>query len=298
MPMDYIEVTFEIYPFNEGIAECIIAETSGIGFESFATEEPCLKAYIKKEFYSQLHLKCIADGYSGIDGVRISYTVNLIKEQNWNAIWEADFEPIIIDDIVTVKASFHKMPLTKYNIRIDPDMAFGTGHHQTTALMVKALLLLNGEGGEDLSGYGWKSIRNKQILDMGTGTGVLALLAAKMRAKRPVHAVDIDITAVNSAKENARRNRLGGAVRILSGDASLIQAGKYELILANINRNILIEDMSTYSRGLRFGGILAVSGFYSEDIPLLCEEGRRHNMFVLRSLILDNWACVLFGKEI
>lgn len=296
--MDYIEVSFEIIPFNEEVADCITAEIVELGFESFVTEDPYLKAYIKKELYSQLHLKCVMNGFEQWEGTKISYTVNLILEQNWNAVWESDFEPIVIDDKVTVKASYHHLSLTKYNIKIDPKMAFGTGHHQTTALMIKALLNLNGEAGQKCLESDWKNLRNKQVLDMGTGTGVLAFLAAKMGAKKPVHAIDVDITAVNSAKENAWKNRLHNATHILYGDASLIQANKYELILANINRNILLEDMSTYSRGLKNGGVLVVSGFYIADIPLLEQQAKTLDMNVTSVMNIADWACILFEKKI
>lgn len=296
--MDYIEVVFEISPFDGEVADCIVAETAELGFESFVTEEPHVKAYIKKECYSQPHLKCVMDGFGQWEGIKISYKADLVPYQNWNALWESSFEPIVIDRRVTVKAPFHKVPLTKYNIRINPNMAFGTGHHQTTTLMVKALLSLNGEGEKDLSGYGWKSLRGRQVLDMGTGTGVLAFLAAKMKAKKPVHAIDIDIKATDSANDNARRNRLNEAVHILCGDASLIQANKYELILANINRNILLEDMSTYTRGLRAGGMIAVSGFYTEDVPLLKEEALRQGLAMVHEAALEGWACILFGKPL
>ena len=132
-------------------------------------------------------------------------------------------------------------------------MAFGTGHHQTTTLIIKTMLAHE------------KAIRGLQVLDMGCGTGILSILAAKMKAAVPVHAIDIDPVAVRSARENARRNRVPDRIHTLCGDASLIQAGKYDLILANINRNIILEDLSTYARGMKPGALLITSGFYEED---------------------------------
>ncbi|MBR2437529.1 MAG: 50S ribosomal protein L11 methyltransferase, partial [Bacteroidales bacterium] len=223
-----------------------------------------------------------------------------------NKTWESDFEPIFIDGLVTVKAPFHRnLPLTKYNIRIEPKMAFGTGHHQTTTMMVKAMLDLNGEGeasgilcgASGALGGKWRSLRNKQVLDMGTGTGVLAILAAKMKAKRAVHAIDVDIVAVNSAKENAWKNRLAEAVHTLYGDGSLIQANKYDLILANINRNILLQDMDTYYRGMRSGGVLVLSGFYTEDIPVLEQCAIEKGFRMVFSRDIDNWASMILYKE-
>ncbi len=294
--MDYIEVSVEITPFNEELSECVTAELGDIGYESFVVEEPGLKAYIQKENYAQMQLKCIMSGFDFWDGVKISYSTKLILEQNWNAVWESGFEPIVINDCVTVKAPFHKMPLTKYNIMIEPKMAFGTGHHQTTTLMIRSLLALNKESSE-LEGVEWGKLKGKQVLDMGTGTGVLAFLAAKMGAKRAIHAIDVDYTAVNSAKENAYKNRLHNATHILLGDASLIQASKYNLILANINRNILLEDISTYSAGLKTNGILVVSGFYVEDIEILDKRALECNFLKVKSLELDGWGAVIYLKK-
>ena len=318
--MDYIEVSVEITPFNEELAECITAELGDIGYESFVVEEPCLKAYIQKDNFAQMQLKCVMSGFDFWDGVKTSFSTKLILEQNWNAVWESGFEPIVINDMVTVKAPFHKMPLTKYNIVIEPKMAFGTGHHQTTTLMIRSLLALNKESDElfnanicssdEISCDGvktnekssqflkaWGKLKGKQVLDMGTGTGVLAFLAAKMGAKREIHGIDVDYTAVNSAKENAYKNRLHRATHILLGDASLIQTAKYNLVLANINRNILLEDISTYSAGLKEGGILVVSGFYVEDIKILDKKAIECNFVKIKSLELEGWGAIIYLKK-
>lgn len=300
--MDYIEVSVEITPFSEELAECITAELGDIGYESFVVEEPGLKAYIQKDNYAQMQLKCVMSGFDFWDGVKISYSTKLILEQNWNAVWESGFEPIVINDMVTVKAPFHKMPLTKYNIVIEPKMAFGTGHHQTTTLMIRSLLALNKESDELLEESStilksWGKLKGKQVLDMGTGTGVLAFLAAKMGAKREIHGIDVDYTAVNSAKENAYKNRLHRATHILLGDASLIQAAKYNLVLANINRNILLEDISTYSAGLKEDGILVVSGFYVEDIKILDKKAAECNFVKVKSLELEGWGAIIYLKK-
>ncbi len=304
--MNYIEVAIEITPYTEEYAEIVMAMLDDIPFESFSTEEPLLKGYIGQDNFNQQNLKTVLSYFdNGESEFSLSYTTSFIQEENWNKTWESDFEPIFIDGLVTVKAPFHKnLPLTKYNIRIEPKMAFGTGHHQTTTMMVKALLDLNGEGeksgelcGAEGSLCGWRSVRGKQVLDMGTGTGVLAILAAKMRAKRAVHAIDVDIVAVNSARENAWKNRLAEAVHTLYGDGSLIQANKYDLILANINRNILIQDMDTYSRGMRNGGVLVLSGFYTEDIPALEACAAEHGLVSVATREIDNWASIILCKK-
>ena len=192
---------------------------------------------------------------------------------------------MVIDGRCTIKASFHKgLPRTRYTITIDPKMAFGTGHHQTTSLIIRSMMQSE------------KDIRDKQVLDMGCGTGILSILAAKMKAAVPVHAIDIDPTAVRSARENARRNRVADRIKALCGDASLIQAGKYDLIIANINRNIILEDMVTYSRGLRPGGLLITSGFYEEDCAMTEAEASRHGLERVSSDTMDRWATVTFKK--
>lgn len=305
--MNYIEVAIKITPYTEENAEIVMAMLDDIPFESFSTEEPLLKGYIGQDNFNQQNLKTVLSFFdNGASEFSVSYTTSFIQEENWNKTWESDFEPIFIDGLVTVKAPFHKnLTLTKYNIRIEPKMAFGTGHHQTTTMMVKAMLDLNGEGEASgilcgvsgALGGKWKSMRNKQVLDMGTGTGVLAILAAKMKAKRAVHAIDVDIVAVNSARENAWKNRLAEAVHTLYGDGSLIQANKYDVILANINRNILLQDMDTYYRGMRSGGVLVLSGFYTEDIPVLEQCAIEKGFRMVFSRDIDNWASMILYKE-
>ena len=311
--MDYIEVTFNIEPFSIENAEIVEAIVVDCGFESFVTEDEALKGYIPIDDYSAeipRRLKILlgdfcdraqSPSYSSgaveraseaASGFSVSFKTNYIKEQNWNLPWEEQFSPIVVDGLCTVKADFHKdLKRTKYNITIKPNMAFGTGHHQTTTLMMRTLLKLAG-----VEGTGCNALKGKQVLDMGTGTGILAILAAKLGALRPVHAIDVDVTAVNSAKENLWKNRLHKAVIVLYGDASLIQAGKYDIILANINRNILMEDLSTYQRGLRPGGLVVMSGFFGEDIPMLVERGAELGLTKVYSELLENWGLLILGK--
>ena len=328
--MDYIEFTFSIEPFSIENAEIVEAIVVDCGFESFVTEDEALKGYIPIDDYSAeipRRLKILlgdfcdraqspryssgatenaaestaenaAESTAGsmtseaASGFTVSFQTNYIKEQNWNLPWEEQFSPIVVDGLCTVKADFHKdLKRTKYNITIKPNMAFGTGHHQTTTLMMRTLLKLAG-----VEGTGCNALKGKQVLDMGTGTGILAILAAKLGALRPVHAIDVDVTAVNSAKENLWKNRLHKAVIVLYGDASLIQAGKYDIILANINRNILMEDLSTYQRGLRPGGLVVMSGFFGEDIPMLVERGAELGLTKVYSELLENWGLLILGK--
>jgi Ribosomal protein L11 methylase len=300
--MNYIEVNIEIIPFTDERSEIVMAMLEELPFESFSVDQPYLKCYIKEGELNLQNLKTVLSFFDNNTEFKVSYSTNFIREENWNKTWEADFNPIFINDLVTIKAPFHhNLPLTKYNIKIEPKMAFGTGHHQTTTLMVKSMLDLNGEGersGElvKIIGKKWGSIRGKQVLDMGTGTGILAILAAKMGAKRTIHAVDVDITSVNSAKENAYKNRLHNALHILYGDGSIIQRGKYDIILANINRNVLLQDMDTYSHGLKLHGVLVLSGFYTEDIELLKNKAAECGLKMATWSEIDNWASVIFCK--
>ena len=329
--MDYIEVTFNIEPFSIENAEIVEAIVVDCGFESFVTEDEALKGYIPIDDYSAeipRRLKILLGDFcdraqspryssgatenaaEAASGFTVSFQTNYIKEQNWNLPWEEQFSPIVVDGLCTVKADFHKdLKRTKYNITIKPNMAFGTGHHQTTTLMMRTLLKLAGVEGNGTAGSnggiacngtfgcaGCNALKGKQVLDMGTGTGILAILAAKLGALRPVHAIDVDVTAVNSAKENLWKNRLHKAVIVLYGDASLIQAGKYDIILANINRNILMEDLSTYQRGLRPGGLVVMSGFFGEDIPMLVERGAELGLTKVYSELLENWGLLILGK--
>lgn len=280
--MDYIEVKLSLNPFSEDAAEWVMAEMGELDYESFSVENESVLAYIPKDRFSEPNLKVVLSGFNHAE-FSIAYELRFIPEENWNAVWEAGFEPVVVDGRCTVKASFHKgLKRTKYTICIDPKMAFGTGHHQTTTLMIRLLLGMQ------------KDLVDKQVMDLGCGTGVLAILAAKMKALAPVHAIDIDPTAVRSAIENTRKNRVGDRVKILCGDASLLQAGKYDLILANINRNILLQDMSTYVRSLRPGGRLCISGFYQEDAMLLEVEAESLGLTLVQTLSQDNWAAMEF----
>ena len=225
---EYIEVAIKIAPFSEENAEIVTAEISELPFESFTMDDPYLKCYIQKELYDAHELKIVLSGVEGM-GFDVDFNANLMPAVNWNAVWESQFTPIVVDGKCTIKASFHEgLKKTRFNITIDPKMAFGTGHHQTTYMMCRALL--NNE----------ESVRDKVVLDMGCGTAVLAILAAKMKASK-VYGIDIDAIAAISAYDNARLNKVGTRIETCCGDASLLQRNTYDVILANINRNILCK---------------------------------------------------------
>ena len=281
---EYIEVAINIAPFSEENAEIVTAEISELPFESFSMEDPCLKCYIQKELYDAQALKGVLGEMEGM-GFEVGFTANLMPAVNWNAVWESQFTPIVVDGLCTIKASFHEgLKKTRYNITIDPKMAFGTGHHQTTYMMCRALLQ-----NED-------AVRDKVVLDMGCGTAILAILAAKMKAAH-VYGIDIDAVAAISAYDNARLNRVGKKIETYCGDASLLQRNTYDTILANINRNILLQDMPTYAKCLRRDGRLFVSGFYVEDMPMLIGMAEASGLEYVSHDSIDNWCCITFRNR-
>ena len=280
---EYIEVAIKIAPFSEENADIVTAEISELPFESFSAEDPYLKCYIQKELYDAHALKAVMSGVEGY-GFEVDYTANLIPATNWNAVWESQFNPIVVDGKCTIKASFHEgLKKTRFNVTIDPKMAFGTGHHQTTYMMCRALL------------QNEEAVRGKVVMDMGCGTAILAILAAKMKASR-VYGIDIDAVAAISAYDNARLNRVGKVMETYCGDASLLQRNTYDVILANINRNILLQDMGTYAHSLHKGGLLFVSGFYVEDMPMLIGTAAANGLEYVSHDSMDNWCCIKFKK--
>ena len=280
---EYIEVTMVITPFSEENAEIVTAEISELPFESFSTEGDLLKCYIQKELYDPQALKVVM---SGLDypNFSVEYSANLMPAVNWNAIWESQFTPIVVDGKCTIKASFHEgLKKTRFNITIDPKMAFGTGHHQTTFMMCRALL------------QNEEAVRGKIVMDMGCGTAILAILAAKMKAAQ-VYGIDIDAIAAISAYDNARLNRVGTRIETYCGDASLLQRNTYDVFLANINRNILLQDIPTYAACIRKGGLLFVSGFYLEDMPMIVGMATSVGLNYVSHDSVDNWCCIKFSK--
>ncbi|PKO96500.1 MAG: 50S ribosomal protein L11 methyltransferase [Bacteroidetes bacterium HGW-Bacteroidetes-7] len=281
--MNYAEVCIEINPFSEETAELVIAHLSELAFESFLTEGSVLKCYISEKEYSSEAVKALISEFDKA-GCVLKSTAKIIEHQNWNALWESNFTPIIVDDRCIIKASFHKdLPDAKYVITIDPKMAFGTGHHQTTRLVIETLLEMD--------------VQNKRVLDMGCGTGILAILAAKMGAAYPLVAIDIDDIAVESAIENSTRNGLEYKINAIEGDASSVKDLTFDLILANINRNIIISDIGIYSNALISGGYLVLSGFYEEDSPLIVNEGEKFGLTPVFSKSLDNWTVIKMIKK-
>ncbi len=277
---EYIEVSVKLDPFSEEMAEILTAELSELPFDSFVTEEPYLKCYIQKEAYKPSDVKVVLSGYPAA----ADFSAVLVQGQNWNRLWEQGFQPIVVDGKVTVKAPFNAdVPRTRFNIWIDPRMAFGTGYHHTTFMMMQRMLALE------------EFIRDRSVVDMGCGTAILAILAAKMRARK-VFAVDIDAVAARSAWGNCRWNKVGTRVETACGDASLLQMGTYDVLLANIHRNIILQDLPTYCRSLRKGGHMLLSGFYEADVPAIRQAAEALGLVFAGESAREDWACVEFRK--
>ena len=278
--MDYIELKIEVRPSNQEANEIIIAQLAELGFESFTENDNGLNAYIKAPDYTSE----IEDKLKNLffpDGTNISYTFNRIKGENWNAQWEANFEPIIVNNRCLVRASFHKcMPEIEYQIIIDPKMSFGTGHHQTTHLMIEAIL------NEDLT--------DKTVLDMGSGTGVLAILA-EMKGAKAITAIDIDDWAYQNSLENIQVNSCK-RIETLCGDVKLIEGKMYDTILANINLNILLSDIQYYIKSLRPNGKLLLSGILKSDIEAIKKKVKEYGLSHLTTETRDEWVRISFQK--
>ena len=275
---DYLEIRIKLDPFTEEGAEILMAELSELPFDSFVTEEPFLKGYVQTELYRASDVKVVLSGYPFATG----FEAIPVQGQNWNKTWEESFQPIVVDGKVTIKAPFNKdVPHTRFNIWIDPQMAFGTGSHHTTYMMMQRMLALEA------------SIKGKSVVDMGCGTAILGILAAKMGARK-VFAVDIDAVAAQSAWGNARWNRVGTRMEVACGDASLLQMGTYDVLLANIHRNIILEDLPTYKRSLRRGGHLLLSGFYENDVPSIATAAEGLGLFLQAHLQREGWTCLDF----
>jgi len=247
--MNYIELNCEISPYTQEYAEILIAHLSEKGFESFSEETPFVKAWIQEDLFNDEIEKDVKN--IKIQGVKINFKHHLIKEQNWNETWEKNyFEPILIADKCLIRSTFHKnTPKVKYEVLIDPKMSFGTGHHETTSLMIEEILEL------DLQG--------KTILDMGCGTGILAILSAQKGAKA-VCAVDIDKWSYENTLENLKLNSVKN-VHVEQGDKKIIGPKFFNIIYANINKNVLLKDIPDYVAHIHHGGRLLLSGFYTHD---------------------------------
>lgn len=270
----YIGYYFNVSPLQPA-TEILIAQLGFAGFESFVETKNGVTAYIqKKEWYAT-----ILDDIQILNSneFKITYTFEDIKQTNWNAEWEKNFNPIIVDNLCAVRAPFHNAINTKYDIIIEPKMSFGTGHHETTHMMIQHILKNNFKG--------------KSVLDMGCGTGVLAILT-ELKGAKPINAIDFDNWCYLNSLENIKRNNCKN-ITVIQGDASAIN-NNYDVIIANINRNILLQDIKTYTAHLNKNGMLFLSGFYEDDIPLIQKECNKYMLKFKEKLNRNNWVSLKF----
>ena len=266
----FLEYRFSISP-SQPATDILIAELGELGFDSFVETNNGLLAYVKKENWNPSALQNVQ--ILSNESFSISYEVSDIEQENWNEQWEKNFDPINVDNQCVVRAPFHNKPDVAFDIVIMPKMSFGTGHHETTYMMLKLVLALDFTG--------------KTVLDMGCGTGVLAILAA-MKGASSVDAIDIDNWSYLNAKENVAGNSCE-QINVFEGDVSILTNHKYDIILANINRNILLSDIPVYVKHLRKGGVLLLSGFYKEDMSLISKVCTANGLSFQENLEKNNW---------
>ncbi len=279
--MDYAEYRLCPIPF-EPWNEILVASLSDVGFESFMEDENELLAYISSQNEEVSSINALLNSFNENKEMTLTWVRKNIEHQNWNALWEADFEPVFVDDRLSIVAPFHGASVRKNHvIEIDPKMSFGTGHHQTTFLMCQQILNLE--------------LVDKLVLDMGTGTGVLAILAEQLGA-REIIAIDIESWSVENTKWNAERN---GCTKIdaIEGGASLIPLLNFDFVFANINKNILKDQLPIYSQVLSEGGTLLLSGFFNSDVSELLFVAEKLNLVLESVHEKETWALIKLQKR-
>ncbi|MDR0960950.1 MAG: 50S ribosomal protein L11 methyltransferase [Mediterranea sp.] len=278
--MKYLEFIFRTQPCTETVNDVLTALLADAGFESFTEHEAGLAAYVQASMYDEAAVDNLLRDFPIAD-THITYTKTEAEDRDWNEEWERNyFKPIVIGDRCVVHGTFHKdVPKADYDIVINPQMAFGTGHHETTGLIMNKLLDV------DLTG--------KTVLDMGCGTAILAILA-RMRGAKHCLAIDIDDWCVRNSLENIALNHMNG-ITVKQGDASILEGeGEFDLIIANINRNILLNDIPRYVRNMRRGSALYLSGFYTNDIPVLEEMAEQYGLQPVQTVSKRKWAMATF----
>ena len=274
--MEYQKITIRLTPACATASEVMMAQMGDLGYESFVETPDGFEAYIPTPAFDP---EALAGLDPMVEGVGYRWQAETIADQNWNKVWEQNFfEPIVIGGKCQIRSTFHK-PIadTEYEIIINPQMAFGTGHHQTTELMITFLADM------DLHG--------QSVLDMGCGTGILGIFAS-MRGAAHVHGIDIDTWCRDNSLDNIALNSIGN-MTVAVGDASAIDPqARYDTILANINRNILLADMPRYAAALAPGGTLLLSGFYADDVPMLRDAARQLGLELADSRQKDSWTAL------
>ncbi|HKX86786.1 MAG TPA: 50S ribosomal protein L11 methyltransferase [Flavobacterium sp.] len=271
----YIGYHFTVEPKELG-SEILIAELGEKPFDSFIETDNGFSAFIQKDLWNEAILEDIYILEN--PEFKITYTFEEIEQTNWNEEWEKNFDPIDVDGLCHVRAPFHPKTDAQFDIVIEPKMSFGTGHHETTHMMIQHLLEMD--------------VTDMKTLDMGCGTAILAILA-EMKGAHPIDAIDIDNWCYLNSIENAERNNCKH-ITVYEGDASLLEGKKYDLIIANINRNILLNDMQTYVDCLNKGGIILFSGFYEQDIPFIDASCTEKGLTFVKKINKNNWVSLKY----
>lgn len=272
--MIFKQINLKFYPVSPW-SDILIAYLAELDYNSFEETDDGLKAFVETDKFFEEKLKQVL---SDLD-VKVEYEVHILKQENWNAKWESNFKPVIIDDRCGIRASFHPPLEVKHEIVITPKMSFGTGHHSTTSGMMKTMMDLD--------------FSNKKVLDMGCGTAVLAILASKLKAKQ-ILAIDIDEWAYTNSIENVEINQADN-IEVLQGGSEHIK-DNFDIVLANINRNVLLSDMDVYSNSLVKNGDILLSGFYTEDLALISEKSNDCGLTFISSTNQNNWVTAHFQK--
>jgi ribosomal protein L11 methyltransferase len=288
--MKYYEVKFSIQPFSQDASDILAAMAGEAGFETFEETEGGLKGYVQQALFDQEALDQ-AIQFFPMDGIEIIYNVEEAEDKDWNEQWEQEgFDPIVIADGQMVIHDGRHLPNTQHStlnsqlsIEIDAHLAFGTGTHETTQMVCAALLK--------------ESLKDKNLLDAGCGTGILGIAALKLGAKN-VTAYDIDEWSADNTRHNAVINQVDEHLKVMCGDASLLDAipDRFDYVVANINRNILLQDLPRFRQVMKPQGTIILSGFYTEDIPLLEEKGKELGMVLEKQWENNNWACILMRE--
>lgn len=273
--MEYIELKCELSNESFDVSEQVIANLGELGFESFVEEADYVLAYIPGNKFNE---EVLSQELKSVVPIK-SYSWKVIADQNWNAVWESNFQPVTISNRCYIRAPFHPAnPNMEFELIIEPKMSFGTAHHETTSLMIQYLLELN--------------LQNHSVLDMGCGTGVLAILSA-LKGSRDVTAIDNDEWAYLNSIENIARNNTPN-IDVYHGDASLLINQEFDVIIANINRNILLNDIPYYVKCLKNQGILLLSGFYETDLNAITHCCETYGLTYQSHKVMNNWTAARY----
>ena len=282
--MRYYEVKFTIEPYLDAYADVLSSLLAEIGFESFVPTNDGLDAYIQQDLFDAEKLSQTMEDFP-IQGLLIGYDIAEAEYEDWNAVWEEEgFHPIVIDDNIIIHDVKHSdVPNLPYDITISPKLAFGTGSHQTTRMIIRELSELK--------------LKDKKVIDAGTGTGILSIMCIK-RGASEVFAYDIDEWSVENTKDNLLLNGIYNKVHVEQGDVTILRkASNADLIIANINRNILLNDLPFFCSKLKNKGLLLISGFYTEDSYLLIEAANNIGLILVKRDTEDNWCMLLLKKQ-